>query len=492
MRMSKIAYNIKRLRTAKGITQEAFAKTVNVSRQAISSWETGRTQPDIEMIGTLADALGVSIEELIYGEKRNVKTDDTEKAYVSTATVVLSILGGLMLLAGAILILVWSWEHIPMVGKTVFAVVPMALGAAFAIYVLIKMNGDAFMEELSASAWVIGNWISLLFVNELFEYNLGGMKIGLLLIALTLPVLLTMKSMSALTFIYGTMAFVMNILWEYSAKSNILTIAIVTGALVIGVLFVTFYGKNLGCGRYRHSQAVTLLTTVYYIYEIFINYGGINPFVALLLVFAVCNILERDKDITDPIYLFGTVGSTVALHSYLITQGDLVGGSQKAEFPVLIASVLAFAFAWYVNRETLRQNTFKKLQSAILAAGAVVSAIHSAVYSMIPEEADSLTVKIHNASVYAVALLVFGFALVFIMQGLKENRLYSLNLGFVSIAVLAIILLTGLDADLLVKGCVLLLMGGILIFLNLKITNKKEKNKKLTESPSAETVGKTE
>ena len=154
--------------------------------------------------------------------------------------------------------------------------------------------------------------------------------------------------------------------------------------------------------------------------------------------------------------------------------------------------MLAFAFAWFANRESLKQNSFKKLQSAILAAGAVVSAIHSAFYSMIPEEAVSLTVKIHNASVYAVALLVFGFALVFIMQGLKENRLYSLNLGFVSIAVLAIILLTGLDADLLVKGCVLLLMGGILIFLNLKITNKKEKNKKLTESPSAETVGKTE
>lgn len=154
--MSKIAYNIKRLRTAKGITQEAFAKTVNVSRQAISSWETGRTQPDIEMIGTLAEALGVSIEELIYGEKRNVKTDDTEKAYVSKATVVLSIFGGLMLLAGAILILVWSWDHIPAVGKTVFSLVPTALGAAFSIYVLIKMNGDAFMEELSASAWALG------------------------------------------------------------------------------------------------------------------------------------------------------------------------------------------------------------------------------------------------------------------------------------------------------------------------------------------------
>lgn len=90
------------------------------------------------MIGTLAEALDVSIEELIYGEKRNIKIDNTEKSYVSTATIVLSILGGFMLLAGVILILVWSWEHIPVLAKTIYALVPAGLGLAFAMYVLKK------------------------------------------------------------------------------------------------------------------------------------------------------------------------------------------------------------------------------------------------------------------------------------------------------------------------------------------------------------------
>ena len=79
--MASIGKNIKRLRMEKGITQEAFAKTINVSRQAVSSWETGRTQPDIEMLGSLSEALGVSIEELIYGERRNIKIDNEEKNY---------------------------------------------------------------------------------------------------------------------------------------------------------------------------------------------------------------------------------------------------------------------------------------------------------------------------------------------------------------------------------------------------------------------------
>ena len=488
--MSKIAYNIKRLRTAKGITQETFAKTVNVSRQAISSWETGRTQPDIEMIGTLAEALDVSIEELIYGEKRNVKTDDTEKAYVSKATVVLSIFGGLMLLAGAILILVWSWDHIPAVGKTVFSLVPTALGAAFSIYVLIKMNGDSFMEELSASAWALGNWVSLVFVNELFEYNLGGMKIGLTLIAFTLPVLFTMKSVSALTFIYGSMVFVLNLLWKYSVRSNELTIAIVTGVLAVGVLFVAFYGKKLGCARYRYGQVITLLMTVYYIYKIFVDYDAINPFVALLTAFAICNMLERDKDITDPLYLFGTAGSMVMLLVCLYSGSDYVYGEVKAEIPMLVLSAVAFGIAFFINKGLIGSDIFKKLQIAVVGAGALVSTGHSVVW-MLPE-IDSLRSGYDSFAVFAFAFCIFALSVVFIMQGLKENRLYSLNLGFVSIAVLVIMLLSDLEADLLIKGCVLLIMGGILMLMNLKITKKKEKVKKLTEASVEEIPEKTE
>lgn len=479
--MSKIAYNIKRLRTAKGITQEAFAKTVNVSRQAISSWETGRTQPDIEMIGTLAEALGVSIEELIYGEKRNVKTDDTEKAYVSKATVVLSIFGGLMLLAGAILILVWSWDHIPAVGKTVFSLVPTALGAAFSIYVLIKMNGDAFMEELSASAWALGNWVSLVFVNELFEYNLGGMKIGLTLIAFTLPVLFTMKSVSALTFIYGSMVFVMNLFWRYSVRSNELTIAILTVVLAVGVLFVAFYGKKLGCARYRYGQVITLLMTVYYVYKIFVDYDAVNPFVALLTAFAICNMLERDKDISDPLYLFGTAGSMVTLLVCLYSGSDYVYGEVKAEIPVLVLSAAAFGITFFINKGLIGSDIFKKLQIAVVGAGALVSTGHSVVW-MLSERFDSVRSGYDSFAVFAFAFCIFALSVVFIMQGLKENRLYSLNLGFVSIAVLVIMLLSDLEADLLIKGCVLLIMGGILMLMNLKITKKKEKVKKLTEA----------
>lgn len=48
-------------RKAKGMTQDALAQAVVVTRQTISSWERGRTIPDIDMIRRLSDILGIDL-----------------------------------------------------------------------------------------------------------------------------------------------------------------------------------------------------------------------------------------------------------------------------------------------------------------------------------------------------------------------------------------------------------------------------------------------
>lgn len=480
--MANIAVNIKRLRLQKGITQEAFAKTVNVSRQAISSWETGRTQPDIEMIGTLADALEVSIEELIYGEKRNIKIDNTEKSYVSTATIVLSVLGGFMLLAGAVLILVWSWEHIPVVAKTLFALVPMALGLAFAVYVLKKMKNDPFMLEIGAVSWAVGNIVSVIFENELFEHNLEGTHIALISLALTLPVLLIMKSVSALTVFYGAMAFIMCDYWYFSSIKEIIAIPVLIAALIIGILFIELSKNKMDFARHRYAQLITIITALYFVYEIVYDYYCANPYIAALVLFAICYLHEKENDLTSPLYLLGTIGSVVVLHDCLLSGGDFLCGYPISEIPFIVTAVLVFVIAVFKNKSSLQENAFKKLHIIIIAAGVLLSIICSVVW-MIAQEEGPLTIRFSSFAVFAFAICIFVLAITFIMQGLKENRLYPLNLGVASIAALAIILLTALETDMLIKGCVLLLMGGILIFMNLKITRKREKVKK-AETPT--------
>ena len=61
---------IKLLRTEKGMTQEALAEKLFVTRQAISAWETENALPDITLLERIAEALEVDINEIIYGVRQ--------------------------------------------------------------------------------------------------------------------------------------------------------------------------------------------------------------------------------------------------------------------------------------------------------------------------------------------------------------------------------------------------------------------------------------
>lgn len=52
------------LRKQKGLSQEALAAQLGVSRQAVSKWETGEAQPDLGNLMALADALDTCIDNL--------------------------------------------------------------------------------------------------------------------------------------------------------------------------------------------------------------------------------------------------------------------------------------------------------------------------------------------------------------------------------------------------------------------------------------------
>ncbi|MBR6526056.1 MAG: helix-turn-helix transcriptional regulator [Clostridia bacterium] len=61
---------ISNLRKEKKLTQEALAEKLNVSPQAISKWENDQSCPDIMLLPTLAQLLGVSTDVLLSGEKK--------------------------------------------------------------------------------------------------------------------------------------------------------------------------------------------------------------------------------------------------------------------------------------------------------------------------------------------------------------------------------------------------------------------------------------
>ena len=59
---------IKELREQLGMTQTELADRIGVSNKTVSKWETAKGLPDISLIRPLAQALGVSVIELMNGE----------------------------------------------------------------------------------------------------------------------------------------------------------------------------------------------------------------------------------------------------------------------------------------------------------------------------------------------------------------------------------------------------------------------------------------
>lgn len=62
---TRIAWNLRRIRSSNGITQENLAVDANVDRTAISGIERGDYNPTIDLLERLAEALAVDIVELV-------------------------------------------------------------------------------------------------------------------------------------------------------------------------------------------------------------------------------------------------------------------------------------------------------------------------------------------------------------------------------------------------------------------------------------------
>ena len=73
----KLYEKIIKLRKEKGLSQEEFGNAINVSRQAISIWESEQTKPDIDKLKEIAKFFNVSYDYLLNDEIDNI--EETKK-----------------------------------------------------------------------------------------------------------------------------------------------------------------------------------------------------------------------------------------------------------------------------------------------------------------------------------------------------------------------------------------------------------------------------
>lgn len=69
MNQEKIGKFIAECRKAQGLTQSALAEKLGISTNAVSKWERGLCLMDMSLLKPLSEILGVSINEILAGEK---------------------------------------------------------------------------------------------------------------------------------------------------------------------------------------------------------------------------------------------------------------------------------------------------------------------------------------------------------------------------------------------------------------------------------------
>ena len=71
---------VAQLRKERGMTQKELADILHVTDKAVSKWETGKGFPDMKLLEPLARALGVSLVELMRGERLEAESLPMEEA----------------------------------------------------------------------------------------------------------------------------------------------------------------------------------------------------------------------------------------------------------------------------------------------------------------------------------------------------------------------------------------------------------------------------
>ena len=76
MNQIKIGKFIAERRKNAGLTQMQLAEKLNITDRAVSKWETGNAMPDSSIMLELCDILGISVNELLSGEKINMENNN--------------------------------------------------------------------------------------------------------------------------------------------------------------------------------------------------------------------------------------------------------------------------------------------------------------------------------------------------------------------------------------------------------------------------------
>ena len=78
-----LADNLKRIRKENNLSQEQLAEKLNVTRQAVSKWESGISYPEMDKVMQICQLFNLNINELVHEDLSKITEKKKEKDNLS-------------------------------------------------------------------------------------------------------------------------------------------------------------------------------------------------------------------------------------------------------------------------------------------------------------------------------------------------------------------------------------------------------------------------
>ncbi len=471
----KISKTLKRLRAEKGITQEQLAEMLFISRQSVSSWENDRTQPDLEMLGRLSEIFGVSVEELVYGKKRNITLETEKPNHNSTLIIVFSILGALLAGTGLVLIFVTFWQKMPLLIKAVLSLLPLIAGQGAGVFVLTKKKNKIPWCEGAGVLWCAGIAATLAMIYNVFGMGFYWHTLLIVESVLILPVMFILKCVSPVIVYYGTAIAWFLSSGIYALNSIFPALSVTVILLSVGCAFTNYMvktDKKSLRSLYSHWISITAIPvfliglTLDVSGEFAVGIGAAGAVGVCLLLISL-----KDSDIAMPyripglmltsVYLFGSgaffYGSLSNRQENIVLSSAIIGA-------VIISAVIIFLWK-------------TKVKDKILLSYICVSTLSLIVLLTVSFFIPSRVSQSNADEIFITVMKIIAIAanILLMISGGKEKKLLPINTGFISVTALTFLIIYQSDLSMLINGLLLLVSGAVLLIINYRLSKKPKK-----------------
>ena len=158
----KIGKFIAALRKEKGLTQEQLGEALGVTNKTVSRWENGNYMPNVEMLSLLSKEFGVSINELISGER--LLPEDFQKAADNNLAAALNNSTFTLKERLAFFKKKWLQEHIATIVLCVAAWIGLILWTG------AKLRGSGAYALLGATGSMLADLFYVVLYNRMMAY----------------------------------------------------------------------------------------------------------------------------------------------------------------------------------------------------------------------------------------------------------------------------------------------------------------------------------